>query len=323
MNPLVLSLLLTLCVLASAIYSGSEIGMYSLSRTRLDIEARQGSWSARVTRRLVSSDTALLITILIGNNVAMELSTHVAGELLPKRAGSGFERELYVALFLTPILFFFGEALPKDLFRQRPHRLVALSAPLLVLSRVLFWPLERLMRGLSFLLERTFGLESEGVARNPGRESVLTFLAEGKRSGVLPEHAEVLAHNALKLRSIPISRAMRPWSDVKVVNLAGDEDPYSRVARSNFSRLPVLTADGSVAGYLHQLDVLARGPGEAILESLRPLPALPAETPVDRALARLRVSGQRVAVVGSADQPVGIVTLKDLLEEISGDLAAW
>ena len=179
------------------------------------------------------------------------------------------------------------------------------------------------MRGLSFLLERTFGLESEGVARNPGRESVLTFLAEGKRSGVLPEHAEVLAHNALKLRSIPISRAMRPWSDVKVVNLAGDEDPYSRVARSNFSRLPVLTADGSVAGYLQQLDVLARGPGEAILESLRPLPALPAETPVDRALARLRVSGQRVAVVGSADQPLGIVTLKDLLEEISGDLAAW
>jgi len=323
MSPLVLSLLLALCILASAIYSGSEIGLYSLSRARLDLEASKGGWSSRVTRRLVASDTALLITILIGNNVAMELSTRVGGELLPLRAGSGFERELYVAMFLTPLLFFFGEALPKDLFRQRPHRLVALSAPLLVLSRVLFWPLERLLRGLSLVLERFFGLKAEGVVRNPGRESVLTFLAEGKRSGALQERAEVLAHNALKLRSIPISRAMRPWEDVKVVDLARDEDPRAVVADSNYSRLPVRNEDGSVAGYLHQLDVLAAGPGSPVLEGLRPLPALPADTPVDRALARLRVSGQRVAVVGSADQPLGIVTLKDLLEEISGDLAAW
>jgi CBS domain containing-hemolysin-like protein len=46
-------------------------------------------------------------------------------------------------------------------------------------------------------------------------------------------------------------------------------------------------------------------------------------TPVDRALTELRIRGQRAAVVGTPQAPRGLVTLKDLLEEISGDLGTW
>jgi CBS domain containing-hemolysin-like protein len=45
--------------------------------------------------------------------------------------------------------------------------------------------------------------------------------------------------------------------------------------------------------------------------------------PLDRALARLRQTGQRAALVGSAEAPLGLVTLKDLVEEISGELHRW
>ena len=51
--------------------------------------------------------------------------------------------------------------------------------------------------------------------------------------------------------------------------------------------------------------------------------AVPPDLPVDRTLARLRAAGQRMAIVGTREAPVGVVTLKDLLEEISGDLARW
>ena len=123
MTYTILLLVLAVGLFLSAMFSGSETGLYSVTRSRMEVDVRRGARGARLVQALTKRRTAVLITILIGNNVAMELSTHVAGELLPKRAGSGFERELYVALFLTPILFFFGEALPKDLFRQRPHRL--------------------------------------------------------------------------------------------------------------------------------------------------------------------------------------------------------
>lgn len=315
---------LVVCILASAAYSGSEIGYYSLSAARVDLEVRQGSRLAKLVQRLQRSETAVLITILIGNNVALELASHFGRGALAGFTWSETKLEIVLTLVLTPILFFFAEALPKDLFRRRPHRLVFLTAPFLATSRVVFWPLERLLRGLSAILEKLFRLEGRVALKNPGREAVLHLLAEGKRSGALPERAEVLAHNALKLRSIPIARAMRPWAEVKTVDLR--ETPEAEILEvvrsSSYSRLPCVDAEGQVTGYLHQIDVLVKG-GDAPLAELRPLPTFPEATPVDRALARLRVAGGRVALVGSPEDPVGIVTLKDLLEEISGDLAAW
>jgi len=86
--------------------------------------------------------------------------------------------------------------------------------------------------------------------------------------------------------------------------------------------LPV-TEEGAVRGYLHQLDVLGAKDGSDPFEHQREILTLPPGTPVDRAIARLRLQGVRMAVVGSADAPVGLVALKDLLEEISGDLGSW
>jgi len=95
------------------------------------------------------------------------------------------------------------------------------------------------------------------------------------------------------------------------------------VARSPYTRIPVVDENGAVRGYVHQLDVLGEGEGADVLEHLRPLTVLPSGTSVDRALAKLRLGGQRLAVVGDLDHPSGLLTLKDLLEEISGDLAGW
>jgi CBS domain containing-hemolysin-like protein len=116
---------------------------------------------------------------------------------------------------------------------------------------------------------------------------------------------------------------MIPWSDVATLQ-AGQADERLRacVAESQHTRLPVLGEQG-VLGYVHQLDVLRAGPEAPVLDFLRPTLAVPPEAAVDRALARLRAGGQRMAIVGTLAQPLGLVTLKDLLEEISGDLAGW
>ena len=57
---------------------------------------------------------------------------------------------MFVTACLTPMVFFFGELFPKDLFRRRPHQALGLVAPLLVVVRaaffVLAWPLEQFSR---------------------------------------------------------------------------------------------------------------------------------------------------------------------------------
>jgi len=311
-------------LLASAAYSGSEIAFYSVSRARIDVEARQGMGSSRLVRRLLKDDLRFLIVVLIGNCLMIEVMTWSAEDLLRERHATTWTVRLVLTLVLTPCVFFFAEVLPKDLFRRRPHALLARTAPFILVSQVLFWPVERLLFLLTFLLTRLFTLEPRLFSVVRGREAVLRLLSEGAREGAILPHAEQMARNVLKLRSIEVERCMAPWEGVLKIRLGeAQEELYSEVARSPFTRIPVVDERGTVRGYVHQLDVLGEGEGTRVLDHLRPLTVLPSGTSVDRALAKLRLGGQRLAVVGDLENPRGLLTLKDLLEEISGDLADW
>lgn len=313
-----------LCLICSALFSGSETGMYSLSTTRLELEASEGKRSARWIRRLLRSDASVLITILIGNNLVLQVATLRMEDVLAALGVRELGRELVLALVLTPVVFLAGELLPKDLFRRRPHTLMGWMAPFLVLARIAFWPLERVLRAISVLLERAFRLEPMQVSRGLGRADVLLLFEEGARVGALEPRAERLARNVLALRRIPVRAAMVPWRKVQVLDAKQPPAELRRLVReSAYTRLPVVGADGRVSGYVRQLDVLAAGEEADVLSRQRPILFLAPETSVDRALARLRNAGQRAAVVGSAESPLGYISLKDLLEEISGDLATW
>lgn len=316
---------LLLCLVASFVFSGSETGIYTLSRIRVGMEADQGHRRARMVRVLLGDESALLITILIGNNLAIELTSHVGDHLLSASLGTVVLgpalQALVLTLILTPLLFMLGEALPKEIYRRRAHAMVYSTVPLIVTARWILWPFERVLRLLTAALEHLFGLGAGRVASGSRAERLTALLAEGRRHGALHEHAEALARNALLLRTLPVSHAMVPWEKVQMVRRdRGDEDLYRQVSESRFTRLPVVDGSGRLEGYVHQLEVLAAGPKSPVLSHLRRVSALPADTPVDRALLHLRGEGRRGAVVGTMEEPVGWVTLKDLVEEISGEV---
>jgi putative hemolysin len=208
------------------------------------------------------------------------------------------------------------------LFRKRPHALLGHSATVLVVVLIVLAPLTFPVLWLTNLTARVLGLAQNELTRAQGREAVFDLLRE--RETLLQPHVEKLARNVLELRARRVERVMVPWRKVETVR--ADSDPAEarrQIGQSAFSRLPVVDARGAVRGYVHQLEVLGSGPAASIEGHLRPLLELPAETPLDRALARLRTSGQRAALVGPPNHPVGLVTLKDLVEEISGELARW
>jgi len=359
-------------LILSGVFSGSETGVYSLSRPRVEAEARQGRAAARILDALLSSKAALLVTLLVGNNLVMELATYLAEKRVHGLHGlPSWAREIAVTLGLTPVLFFFGEVLPKDLFRRRPHQLLALMAPVLWLTRVITLPITLPLYGLSKALERLFSLGGSDLARAFRRQEMLQLFAEGARSGLLTPSTEDLARNVLVLRKTRVAEVAVPWERVSTIDLdLAPEALTSRILESSHSRLVAVRGTGGVAprveGYLHQLDFL-RPPGDprkepdrarqkkahpdppsAAREPLAPRPfteplerlpapplaaALDPEThlrtiptfdpslPVHEALGQLRVAGQRLALVGTSENPEGLVTLMDLVSVIAGQAA--
>ncbi len=336
MSTMSFILAMTVLLILSGLFSGSETGVYSLSRPRVDAEARQGRTSARILDALLSKKAALLVTLLVGNNLVMELATYLAEQRVHGLEGlPSWTREILVTLGLTPVLFFFGEVLPKDLFRRRPHQLLSLTAPLLWLTKVLTLPIMMPLYGLSKGLERLFSLRRSDVARAFRREEMLQLLAEGARTGILAPSTEDLARNVLVLRQTQVSQIAIPWSRVHTIDLdLAPERLTTRILDSSHSRLPAVRGAGKrsvVVGYLHQLDFL-NFPGEApekgpyrleipAAKHLRQIPTLEPSLPLHLALAQLRVAGQRLALVGTPEKPEGLVTLMDLVSVIAGQAA--
>ncbi|MEO1699824.1 MAG: CNNM domain-containing protein [Planctomycetota bacterium] len=340
---LFLELLALFVLLAlSATYSGSETGFYSVSPLQVEIDVKRGSRRAALVRWLLRDEAALLVTILVGNNLALELATHLGEDMVARTFGvhDPGALALLVTATLTPLVFLFGEALPKDLFRQRPHALTGLSAPVIGLSRIVFWPLERALRSLTLLLERALGLEANASAPLAGRDALRRYFEEGRRHGALGERAESLAQGALRLRTTYVEDAMVPWDGAEcLLEGAPREEVVEKVRGSRFSRILVVARgeDGAplepprVVGYVHQLEVLhgerlrersaATGLDEPEIRT-RPLWSLDARATVGRALEEFSAKGRRIATVEREGAVVGLVSVNDLLDVVSSEVVA-
>ncbi len=308
---------------ASAVFSGGETGLYSLARWRVDSDAERGVRSARTIQRLLRDEAGLLATILIGNNLANELGTHFGQDLLATLGLSDDVRALAAALLLTPLFFFFGELLPKDLHRRRPHAFVGYTAPGIAFCKGLFLPLSIPLRMLSTALGRLMGLGDPALSGRVGPRAVVDLI-RASAPGSLGPHVEELAQNVLGLRRSALVEVSVPWRKVDFLRADAAPGEQLRAVRdSRFTRLPILGAEGRIEGYVHQLDVLAAGPEARVEDHVRELIALPPRLALDRALVRMRAAGARAALVGTSQAPLGFVTLKDIVEEISGELARW
>lgn len=307
-----------------ALFAGAQTAMYRASRVRLERAARSGSRASRIALALLGDESALALTLLLGVDASAAVLAWVASDLLAASGAGPIVREAWLALVLAPLVFFVALLLPKELSRRRSNGALELFAPWLLAARWLALPLERSLFLLGEGVSRALGLRARLHSAAQGREALGLFLEEGRRSGEIAPRAEALARNALRLRSTPVGRCAVAWKDV--VRLRESDTAaaqYGAVAASPFTRLPVVDDAGACVGYVHQLDVLGAGESEAPLSTMRPIVAFQSDLPVDRALARLRAAGSRIALVGPPGAPLGIVTLKDLLEEISGELAGW
>lgn len=322
------ALAFVLLVVLSAMFSGSETGFYSVSPLRLESEVESGNKASLLIKRLLRNESGLLITILIGNNLAIELVTLFSEHELD---ASGWVSHQWIDVFLmvvlTPTLFFFAELLPKDLFRRRPYALLRWTVWPMAVCVVVFWPLMVVLRAFGQLVQKLLGIEDQTIYRVRGRERVFEVLEEGSRRGTLEARAEKMARNALGLQALRVTDVMTPWErveriDVEAEGELGGHDLRNRIAHAHHSRLPIVVV-GAVAGYVHQLEILASKDGFDSKAHLHKFLCLDPETSVQAALARLSTFGKRAALVGTLEAPVGLVSLKDLAERISGDLAGW
>lgn len=131
MNPTLIWLGIAFCITQSAIFSGLNLAVFSLSRLRLETAAEAGDRAAARVLALRRDANLTLVTILWGNVAINVLLTLLADSIM---AG------ITAFLFSTIVITFIGEILPQAWFSRNALKVASLLAPLLRLYRVLLWP---------------------------------------------------------------------------------------------------------------------------------------------------------------------------------------
>ena len=141
-------------------------------------------------------------------------------------------------------------------------------------------------------------------------------------AGVLSESQSALLDRALTMRNLAVTGEMVPWSQVRCLNadLTGTVR-LDTIRGHHYTQLPVIEQDGAVIGVLSVLDALL-DPEQPTRTLLQPAVQLPGNTSIPQAMEQLRTHQRSMAIVVDAhDRPLGIVTIKDLAEVLTGDLA--
>lgn len=317
-----LVLVTAVCLVFSALFSGMETGLMSVSRIRLRRLRRSGEgraeWLAGLLRRVEDP----ILTCLIGTNLFNVLASSLAAAAMVARFGE--RGDVIAAAVMAPLVIVFGEILPKVLFREYPERLTVGSVPLLRGAMAVLAPLRAALLAVASLLHRVLPGDppaEQGVMDRGRLVSLLLTHAAGSSSGHFTEHLK----RCLALADLRLAAIMTPMS--RVVSLPADaplEECRRVAAESGYSRLPVREPDGSLPGWVLVRDLLlaesGAGPG-AVRALLRDCLLADQDMSPWALLDEMRWQQQQMAVVvDRGGEPRGVVTLEDLLEVLVGSI---
>ena len=324
MSILIPILVAALGVVGSAIFSGVETGLYVVNRVRLAVLAGKGDRRASRLEAELERPERLLGTLLIANNAANYAGSLGVVAIINTMDFPEWGVVALNTIVVVPILFVLGETIPKDLFRTHADQwTLRFIGPLVLGRRVLtVIGVIPLLSLVDRAVQRLVGGQ-QGYAASP-RGRVARFIRESAASGSLSEAQLDLADRALSMRRLTVMSEMTPWRQVVFLKRKDViDDPRMIARRTMRSRLPVVSEEGRVVGLVGIQDLLLRKEGEAApIESS--MPRYSPETPVSTALETLRESRRPMGVVEDRDgRPLGVVTLKDLVEPLLGDLRAW
>jgi len=326
-SALVELIVLGVCLLFSAFFSGTETALTALSHTRTRQIIDEGDRFSPVLQVWLDRPNRILTTLLVGNNLVNILGSILAGRIAHHYLHSYADAVAVAAM--TAVVLVFGEVTPKTYAKHNPDRLAVPAMYLVRMFEVVFMPAAWSLAWFSRRLVRWFGgaASAEGPSVTEGEIEYMIEL--GQKEGVFEEdeRGELLS-SALEFSEIIAKEIMIPRTQVHFLQIDTPvEKALEKLIAWGHSRVPVYgqTLD-HIEGVLYAKDLLqvahrdprTRSLARLIRRSLMFVPETQrvAETLKEMQRRRLHMG----VVVDEFGGNAGLITIEDILEELVGEI---
>lgn len=302
----------------SAFFSGSETGFYRASALRLGIDAQSGDHSAKSILWFLQHPSHFVATTLIGNNLANYLTTLAIGMATVYFFGEVTEAlDIIATLMVAPVIFIFGELMPKFLYYQAPLSLLRRDRPFFIAFYRLFLPASLPLISVTRLLQKLSLSNDSELGGIFSRRGLVQVLGQGHDEGVLTPIQNELIQGIFEEIGSTVTAVMTPRDRIYGVESGATREDILNVARKyGVANVMVREADAPESWYAYY-SVSEVAASRAPLERLKKdLPKLDATCSILNAIRQLRSLSRECAIVLKEGQIVGIVTDRGITEQM-------
>jgi putative hemolysin len=333
--------LLVFLILLNGVFAMSEMALSASRKARLQVMLEAGEHGAATAIELHDKPTKYLSTVQIGitsigvlNGIvgdaafSQPLAAWLQGAFEPlSDKAAAYSATALVVVIITFLTIIFGELVPKRIGQLFPETIARLvSTPMNWLSTATR-PFVALLTMCTEATLRLLGVRSD-AARGVTEEEIAASLEEGVDAGVIEHQEHQMVRNVFRLDERQIGSMMIPRAEITWLDAEAPlERTLAAMAEHKRTRYPVCRGDLSdVVGVLDAqalVPALARGEAPEIA-SLVTLPIFVPETLSGmELLEQFRVSdAELVFVVDEYGEVQGVITVRDVLEAITGEFVA-
>ncbi|MFO1081963.1 MAG: HlyC/CorC family transporter [Reyranellaceae bacterium] len=322
--------LVVLCLLLGAYMSAAETAVTGASRPRMHRLAQQGNKRAALVNGLLDRKDEAVSAVLLGNSVVNILSASLTTAVLTAIFGAA--GIVYATIAVGIMVVIFAEVMPKTWALLRADRVALTLAPSIVLTLRILGPLARAVAWISRVLLRLLNVQTDRGPEPEEHVEVLRGAIELHGSGQADAdapHEKAMLRSVLDLGDRTVADVMTHRGTVALIDAEQPIDSVvAQVLAAPYTRIPVYRGEAdNVIGVVHAKDLFravnaAPDRSAVKLESVMTAPwFIPESTVLFDQLQAFRARHEHFAIVVDEYGALrGIVTLEDIIEEITGDI---
>ena len=327
--------ILFLLTAINAFFASAEMAIVSLNKNRMKMLANEGNKKAAILYKLIEEPTNFLSTIQVGITLAgfFASATGISqdfGKFLGNM-GVPYGNEIAfagVTIILSYFTLVFGELVPKRIALRKSETIAMLSLkPILLISKIVL-PFVKILSMSTYLIVKLLGLDSEGDEQRVTKEEIKSLIEEGEEYGAINESEKDMIEGIFEFNDKKTEKIMIPRTEVYCIDIEDELESYlDELLESKFSRVPVYEESiDNIIGILYIKDFIIEAKKKGfenvnIREILQKPYFVHEGKNIHSLLKSMQSSKMHMAVViDEYGGFSGIVTVKDLIEEITGEL---
>ena len=322
MSAITTILIILICVLGEAFFSGSEIAIISVDKLRLRHSAKAGHRPSRLALEMLKKPEWILGTTLLGTNIfTITSTTLISSQLYILLGPIGIPIAIAIMAFTNWI---FAEIVPKSVFQQLTNSLTPRIAYVLRGFSLLFFPLIWLFSKTAGLLASLFG-GAKADLKVPfiSKEELKLLMRMTTDKGDVKPSERKMINRLLTFTETEAQDIMLPLIDVAALSdKTFVKEAIQQFVQTKHRRLPIYSDRiDKIIGILNSFDILDENKNKKIKPFIRAAFYIPPTMSVSVLLEQLQSTGNNMAIVvdefGGAE---GIITIEDILEEVVGEI---